>query len=391
MTNLSNNQHDALTSKLDQNHQQALAAQDRLEKQLVSKINNDHRKNLLDNVANQRKLFSISETQQATLVNQTQLLRTSTRTQKQTAKISKTLDRASQSSNRNHGLSREMLTNLTNKVDQFEISLTKRSATVAQNGRDIHFIGERRDMIMAYLLPIKDQLNHAIDQILSQHIEGVSARHACWLEQEFNYLLGSAAQNEAIRYANSTATPFDQWFFSEDIVGSTMYGQDHQAPRVLDYTDPKDSTPQKRISPSRRKQSLQTVSFETAAGLLRVSFPHVQAGSRGLQDSDEISLSFTGRTSESLFKMNAYFYHKMVDTSRTKVCAQLNVFTTVPRCAYHDCWDLLETGTIEEVDTALRNNIISPYYLEVDGTNPFLYVSVILFSYLSILRIEHSH
>ncbi|KAH7351474.1 hypothetical protein BKA66DRAFT_475884 [Pyrenochaeta sp. MPI-SDFR-AT-0127] len=363
ITTVSNNHHDLLASKLEDQHQQLLVRTEHVEQGLVT---------------NQHQLATALQMQQHVRVGQNRLQQSSFRTQKQTVTISKKLNTAHTISTRNHKITRDMITNMSTQLDQLNVSNTKRSATFSQSGREIHFLGDRRDMIMAYLLPLQDYLRDAIDRILVQRIEGVSARHACWLEDQFKYLLGSAAQNEAARYSRSTATAFDQWFFHEIAIDSTRRSKKREATSASGATVLDELVVQKSITQScrkRPKRSRQTLSFNTPAGILRMGFPYDKTSSRELQDSDEISLSFTAESSHLFSVTDVHFLHKMINAHQKRVCAQLNVFTLSPAPS-HDC-DLLKFGTVEDIDTALRDGIISPYHLCEQGHNLLLHNAII--------------
>ncbi|CAO2653070.1 Nn.00g024810.m01.CDS01 [Neocucurbitaria sp. VM-36] len=388
--------HHALAAKLDDHHKQSLAGQDSVQKliisrfdaqhqqlsannsanqHLVSHLENIHQQNLSSTHDQQQGMSSVLHGQQRGLINQDQLLRTSTRTHKQVSLISKNLHKANNTSSRDHKVTRDMVTNLSSKVDQLEISFTKYSTTTRKSGRQIYFIGERRDMIMAYLLTVKEQLRFATDQILSQNIAPVSARQACWLETEIQNLLASAAQEEAARHPNSAAIPFDQWSFSEDIivpsrhVGSrrleTLHDESHKH-RPIQHKG-KELQVRKRSTQARR-----VLSFNTPAGLLSISFPGDGTGLRHFEEPDDISLSFTSGIDQSFPIIHAHFFHKMMNARRPELCAQLNVFTVIPDDQEEMYYELFRRGSVQEIDAAFRRGIISPYHADSDGFNQWL-------------------
>jgi hypothetical protein len=72
---------------------------------------------------------------------------------------------------------------------------------------------------MTYLSPLQGDLRSAGKSLVSQHGEDVSLHSAEWLVSEFKHLARSAAQETAAKYMGSTANPFDQWVYPEEIVG----------------------------------------------------------------------------------------------------------------------------------------------------------------------------
>lgn len=351
-------------AKLDAHCVQLLTNSDANQQAFTSKLD-----------ASKQTLSSVLRVQQRTSVAQTRLLRTSAQSQKQTASISKKLGESRNISNRNHKVTRDMLETLTAKVKGMEISTTNPTTRAVQSGREIYFLGERRDMIMAYLLSIKDHLKHAVDQILSQRIQGVSTRQACWLEKEFGDLLGSAAQNEAARYSTSTATAFDQWSFSEDTIKSSRSNEKARnidATESLSLSDSEVKSTFRASFQNRLRRSRQSLEFESPTGTLQISFPQDDTGFGELHYSDEIRISFFSKISQPFVVLDAHFFQKMVDVSRPRVCAQLNIFTPLDdRFSYGN---VIVSGTISEIDAAIRGGAVSPYAVMESGNVALLYV-----------------
>lgn len=103
-------------------------------------------------------------------------------------------------------------------------NMTKKSVTARMSNREIHFWGERRDEILTPLLLIKNYVQRAIIHFLSHDTARVSSRHLYWLQSEFENLVTSAYQEVAALSEGSTATPFDNWNYSQEGVGFLRSG-----------------------------------------------------------------------------------------------------------------------------------------------------------------------
>ncbi|KAF2850014.1 hypothetical protein T440DRAFT_112735 [Plenodomus tracheiphilus IPT5] len=195
---------EGLATQIEVKSQQLLAASSR---GMPTLLDSHHRQDR----SMQQDLITISKTQSRILERQHQALRFAKRAQRQTQDLSTCVQGVSQMSVGNHARTRDLLTGLATQIEQRLPlpSMPSSAATV----RNIKFLGERRDMIMAYLIMVREQLRPAIDQIISFHNHQVDPRIAYWIDFEFQNLLGSAAQEEAILYSRSTATSFDHWEF----------------------------------------------------------------------------------------------------------------------------------------------------------------------------------
>jgi hypothetical protein len=123
------------------------------------------------------------------------------------------------------------------------------------------------------------------------------------------------------------------------------------------------------------KQSRQTWSISTASGDVQISLPNQLAPTRNPQRIQEAGLNFTFAQNRSTLEVRARFFRDLTYASQSRICAQLNVFVKVDDRTTSICSEMIRRGTIPEIDAALRNGIISPFYLDWWGNNIFLYVS----------------
>lgn len=281
-----------------------------------------------------------------------------------------------------HQITRDIVTA---KFDELHLSRAEGSNAAKKSGRNIDFFGSNREMIMAYLLPLKTQLKPIIERLLTQYSKEVSPQDIMWLNSEFQHLLASAAQEAAGRHMGSTATSFDEWGFSEDTFRSLNVSRKAKTGLFESNSkaEPEYDTPGLLLKPRKRlKRYARPFTFDLPSGKLQLTLLQRTAHARNLPDDYDIRLSFTATTSDMFSAMDIHFTRDMTRSMHPQLCAQLNVFTTWagnPRDA-----DLLKYGTIGEIDTAFREGRLSPYTVDVFGDVVCIFVSTILPTYFSI-------
>jgi hypothetical protein len=361
-------------SKLDAHHQDMLAAQTHCQQTLASKFDSAQQRVSAKQDSHQQILSSVQSTQLDVLGRQDTMLRVTTRTQKQMCTMMQKVTRADTRASRVSKTIMDSLDNISNDIKQ--LHLVKSSTKAQQSGRDIFFLGPRQDQILAYLLPMKDDLDFAIDYIISQQSDEVAPNDAEWLRSEFKNLLGSAAQENALQYSDSTATPFDQWSYPEDTVGfmdSTKRKRKAHESWESEVPRKKDARLRPEWIQKQAKQPQQIRSIPTASGSMEVSLPNRRTSKKYPKGIAEVGLCYTLKQNHSSLKIRARFLRDLTYASRPRIYAQLNVFVEV---GYNPVYgELVKDGTLAEVDTALRKGIISPFHIHNDGTNFLLYVS----------------
>jgi hypothetical protein len=232
---------------------------------------------------------------------------------------------------------------------------------------------------MAYLLPLQDDLGFAVQYLLSQHGEKVSAGDLDWLRSEIEHLIGSAAQEKAVQYSNSTATPVDEWSYAEDTVGFLRNSsRKHKMRASSDSLDSEEfihGFP--NWSRKRPKRSQRTWLVPTASGQIEIYLPsHRKPGKDVPQGLDDVGLRCKLVQNHTTFVISARFLRDLKYAGRAKICGQLNVYVQVGRDVTDRYDNIMRKATLSEFDAALRGGEISPFHIESAlGLNICLYVS----------------
>lgn len=261
------------------------------------------------------------------------------------------------------------------------LQLKNDSAQVRKSGRDIFFLGERRDQIMAYLLPLKDNLDVAMQYLMSQHGEDVSTSDVEWLRSEFKHLIDSAAQEKAARYSTSTATPIDEWSYTEDTIAylrnTSTKRKTRAFPDSLDSSEKFDHSRPDWLQ-TRSKRFQRTWSIPTASGEMEISLPDHGKKAKDAHSLDEVALCCKLEQNRTIFVISARFLRDLTYASRPRICAQLNVFTELNYNGLNRYFDIMSTVTLAEFVAALQTGEISPFHLNEIGWNVCLHVSLLL-------------
>ena len=261
---------------------------------------------------------------------------------------------------------------------------TNTPVVARRNNREIHFIGESREAILAPLLLIKDHVRQAVLHFVSHDTERVSPQHLYWLQSEFESLVSSATQEVAALSQGSTATPFDHWDYSQEGFGHSNSGA-RTRPRTLGADcKARDEVgiQRKRSGKANRRKRLSSssykfLSFESPVGQLYIAVPRYHGPSENIHQLEEVALSFIPTYGVCRTSIAARFVSFMETGSEPKLYAQINTHRLVEVAVMDACDDLF-TGTIEELDAAFREGVISPYdSIELEGLefNICLFVS----------------
>jgi len=244
---------------------------------------------------------------------------------------------------------------------------------------------------MNYLLPLQDDLDHAIDYLISHHTQEISTRHAERLRSEFAHLVDSATQEKAARHPGSTATSIDQWSYPGNAIEALINQPEREAVGPSQPSSTNCGTVEITATRPRKPQKSRNRTWEvqTDSGVLRISLPHAQQSSRGPNDVDEVGVSYTLVQNRSSLLIDARFLRELCYVSQPRVHAQLYVFTQV---CYQDIIfiynELFEHGTLAEIDDALRAGTISPFHVDEEGDNMCLFVSGLL--HVKCMRVTSS-
>jgi hypothetical protein len=306
-----------------------------------------------------------------------------TRISKQTSCVQRTMHHA-------HAKASESSNKITTSLDKLETDVKQilynscSSSSVNQSRRDIFFLGENQDKIVARLLYLEQDVYGAIDHLISRHGSCILVRHAEWLRSEYRHLVGSAAQEQALRYPNSTARPFDRWFYHEDTVGLRNNTRDFTTPSSRDATTPissktcasnkEDSQRQVGWPKTRRNQSNRLYSIPTSSGYMQISMPATKYSSEDSQSSQEVGFSVNVVQNGSTVQVHARFLRYLTSAFQPRIYAQLNVSTVIVKNSeIHS--NLFRIGSLAEIDIAIRDGTISPFHVDIYGDNVCSYVS----------------
>lgn len=349
--------------------QHSLDRQDAHQQALQSQLDDHHQQH-------QRRI-SVLELNQADFSSRQQhLFHTSKQTEERTVLLEGKVQRASHSSIKNHQKTRVLLRD---GFETLQTALNKNLVCAKRSGNKVYFRGERVDMIMSYLLPIKDELDIVINQVLAQCHHRVPIQEILFLREELQKLLGSAAQEEAARYPMSTATSFDEWHFPGLDSGfgtSAVERQGGHAQKNGEMVGSESVVYKPRQVRKRAKPKMQTLSFRTNSGKLQLFISQRKPTGYDTRNRYDLGLSFTSRA-QSLTIVDIRFTQSFLQQTRPRIHAHLNVFTSVPDSQNDTYWQLFQKNpTLEDIDHAIRQGSISPYHLNYGGDNYILYVRI---------------
>jgi hypothetical protein len=258
--------------------------------------------------------------------------------------------------------------------------MNKPSFQARKNCRKITFLGEQPDKVAFYLVALQDELNDGINDLLSNHAQKISTRHAEWLRSEFTHPVRSAYQEQAAKDPMSTATPFDSWSYPEDTVGfingtsRECRGPVFPSPTGTTKHDINNTVSRPPKHPMQRNK---TWLISTRFGAIYILLPRAHATSEDFTRVDEVGFSYTMMQRRASVHICARFLKQHFYASQPRICVQLNVFTQIQ----YDDWDdiyspLFEEGTLADIDSALRAGTISSFHVDEDNHNLCLFVSI---------------
>lgn len=300
----------------------------------------------------------------------------------QNARIHKTLNETHETVMTEHEKTRDIICAairdiMPNQFGTMERSTSNNVHTISTN-RNIYFCGKRCDMIMAYLLLAKAQLEAIVHRISSSCTsEKISKHHIELLQCEIKHLVASAAQREASNYSGSTCMSSDTWIYSENVSRSAASSNNDSLTKLLGTANAlrlETSTSASWKDDEHTRQHQGTFTHATPLGHLRFRTPSSSQASIDKQPYHEGTFAFTCAIGCLLHAISVRFFRQQDYDSRPRLYAQLNVFTLAK--SEDPYKQLFATGTIKEVDTALRHGIISPYHINSEGRNLCLYVSI---------------
>lgn len=300
---------------------------------------------------------------------------------KRAALLQRKLQTANRQSTRNHQNTRDLMTY---EFQRLHSALENKTMNATRSSNKVYFRGERPDLLMAYLLPIKDELNAIINQVMVQSGYGMSAGELLFIRDQFLKLVGSAAQENAAQYNLSTATSFDEWLFPGKEIGFRSNSKTRQenlgcqsGKLVVPNSTVHEPQPRKR----RSKRKKQTLSFETQSGELQLFISGKESIECGTGRNEyELGLSFINdiksSTAQSYTSVDILFVRSYLHQMSPQISTHLNVFTPIPDTSWGVLMDLFENSAIiEDFDCAIRQGLISPFHSESWLSSVLLFVS----------------
>jgi hypothetical protein len=239
--------------------------------------------------------------------------------------------------------------------------------------RDVFFFGERRDMIMAYLLIVKPHLDLALRNLSNNCVSMFPPNYVSWLQSEYENLVASAAQEEARKHPQSTAVPLDRWHYSEETKTRHLKASApaKRQPRIKSTSREANYANLYLSTPAIVHRS--TYTYTTPFGSLRLQTSRQPSKSKFQRPDEEASFTFTCGIGHSIHAIHAHFLRNASGPVNPELCAQLSVFTLAESETHYN--KLFASANAEEIDNALRQGVISPYEINREGRNLCLYVS----------------
>lgn len=286
---------------------------------------------------------------------------------------------------------RTVITNIhtmSSKLDDVRNAMSKSPTKARISNRETFFFGQHRDAIIAPLLFMEHQVRQAVLHALSHETEDVSTRHLYWLKSEFDTLVRSAKQEDAASCEGSTATPFDRWNYSPKADALSDLAGAIEASNSKNDCGSSD-TPNQAVRPHRkvyrgRKRfgsALTVLSSSSGIGQLHLMVPRASEATKDAPSINEARIMFIPNKGICFNSISARFV-KFIDSNlEPRLYTQLNCFRPVESNRPH--LDLYYDGTIEEIDSAFRSGVISPYD-QYDG-----HVLCVRVSSLWLLRYEY--
>ena len=272
----------------------------------------------------------------------------------------------------------EITENLDFKIDDLRKALFNGSVAARVSKRTVHFVGQGRDTILIPLLLMKDYVHAAILDIISYRADQVSLEDLYFMESEFENLVSSATQEYAALSRGSTAASFDQWVYSCETNKAcrTVFQQRTVLPEktcgATNRTEFKGPAYDGMVKRKRLLPGHKCFSFGSLAGKLLIQVPRQYNHPEHGQKLDEAKLFFIPSKGICSTSVATSFARLTQQGTEPKLCVQVNAFRIVEKASKH--WELCSHGTVEEVDNAFRNGVISPYEVNDIGANVSLFV-----------------
>lgn len=147
--------------------------------------------------------------------------------------------------------------------------------------------------------------------------------------------------------------------------------------RQHSYTtlEPDDLDPSQWVSRKRPKFAQRDLAIPTDSDTMIVSLPNHQKTFRVAKDLVEVGLCYTAKGGRSTKQIRARFFRDLHYASQSRIYAHLDVFVIFEGSVRGTYRSLFRSGSLSNIDEALRKGVISPFHVHKNGFNLFLFVS----------------
>lgn len=260
------------------------------------------------------------------------------------------------------------------RLDRIDPKGAGQLSPAVKSGRRVLFIGESADSLITPLSLLREHLRSTILKAVSQDLKAYP-EHLFQILSEVERLHASALQEAAASIPGSSATPFDDWSYTGRVVGARgQIVQTDALRRHLCREKDEVHTVSGLSNAIRRHAGTRKIlHFYTPVGDLDLFVSHPDDVQASACDAGEIGVLFVPKAGISTMAVAARFLMASGVGPEPRLYTQLNAFCVVADIDPH--LDLIGKGTIEEIDTAFRTGVISPYHIYEYGQPLCLYVS----------------
>lgn len=308
--------------------------------------------------AHEKSLKSVERAQSNAVSVQRQVLSVTTKTRKQTARMSRDMLSHHRATFEQHEKTRDLIVTT---FRDLQITAIKEVFAPPSSGREIVYQGKRQDVIVPTLYSIKIDLNTIFGKLYTLHSKEVDPCHISWLQAEVQNLLASAAQEEARLHPRSTATSFDAWIYpgKRKLLGAG----ETQVESVFTQAEFELSQHHLQTVRSDRAMSIrryyqQSFWFKTSRGVFRIRLPRRNDAKQTSKTSDEVGISLQPTVTE-LPTIDARFVQLKESCLAPKSYGQFNVFLPIDKdVTIREYQGLIWYASVPEIDHALRTGVI---------------------------------
>jgi hypothetical protein len=323
----------------------------------------------------QTSMAAVGRAQSNAASVQRQVLSDTSRTRKQTVRMSRDMVLHRRVADQQHQKTRDLFIAT---FKELQIKAVKEVSISPSSGREIVYQGRRQDVIVPTLYSIRMDLDLIFNKLYTDHSKDVHPDHVSWLKAELQNLLASAAQEQARLHPRSTATSFDTWIYPTK--SKAQRSSKTQAESVLMQHDLETIDSDSTLSVP--KCGHQSFWFRTRNGIFKVRMPRCEVEAQIPGDSDEVGISLQPSCPD-LATVNARFVRLKEACVAPRIFGQLNISLPIPHTVVLSTYNVIQHGSISDIDQALRTGIICPYRNweykgQLTGVNPLFMVGLIL-------------